>query len=570
MLAARVRGPDRSAGPIAARDRVVYLLCGLVVGGSRWWASRNATFPYISADEPAYLSMARWLGGRGGWNLGEAAVYGPGYSMLIAPWEAMALAPDTVYRLAILTNVALGVVAFVLIERLVRRLTPMESPWSALAALSGAMVASTVVLTGFAWSDSLAVVAFAATALTCVSLVDEPTGRRAAVASATAVAAFAVHYRFAPLVIVVLVVLAVLVRARRIGTRTAVGASVIALSGAASVQLLSQVIHSRLYEGGGAGGQTSSFLARLTQPFDVIVSIAGQVWYLTVTTAGVATLGVVALAVGAVGGARRPDPTTSSAVLAPRAAERVVLALVLVTFLASAAFMAEGERGDHAIYGRYNDAFVGVLVALGVGRLIARRPTRWLLIEGAATIVLAVGCGALVAASRADQLRVPYNGLTIRSLLALGDGGPTQLTRFTVVGIVLILTVVLAATAIRRRPGVVVCLVTALSLIGAARAIERTDGVRDNDPRAAASLVDLVDDSDRVAFLVDPPVGRSGFFRYPFYAPQLRLYRTDEPVWRQGAPWVMAAGEQVPLLEAGYRPVWVDPVSGQRLWRAPG
>ena len=67
-------------------------LVGVVVlrGGD---VGRRAVPSPVVADEPAYLAMARLLGGGERWDLGLASTYGPAYSVLLAPWFALGLSP---------------------------------------------------------------------------------------------------------------------------------------------------------------------------------------------------------------------------------------------------------------------------------------------------------------------------------------------------------------------------------------------------------------------------------------------------------------------------------------------
>lgn len=230
---------------------VALLAAVAVVVGVRLWATQLAEFPYIVADETAYLSMGRLLGGGDGWNLGRAATYGPAYSLLIAPWTALGLSPDAQYRAAIYTNVAIAPGAFLLLEALVRRLTRLERPWSIVAALAGTLTPSLAVLSGYAWSDSLAVFAFLLVVYACVRLVEDPHIDRAGAAALAAVFAYSVHGRFAPAAVVVLVLFGVLGWRLALRRLDALLAAAVLVAGVVAVSMVSGAIYGRLYEPGG-------------------------------------------------------------------------------------------------------------------------------------------------------------------------------------------------------------------------------------------------------------------------------------------------------------------------------
>jgi hypothetical protein len=542
----------------------VLWLCVAGVVVPRLWATRHAQFPFVSADEPAYLSMARLIAGDGGWNLGDAATYGPGYSALIAPWFALGLDPDQLYRAAIFTNIAVWVGSFLVLEVLTRRLTTLRRPWSAVVALSATLPTSLIVLAGYAWSDSLAVLAFLLLVWACVGLAGRPTLLHGSAVAVACVVAYAVHARLAPAVLVALGLLGLLAWRRRMGWRDAGLSVAAAVLGLLGVQVASGAIHDRLYESADAAARVTEELSRALRPWPVTASVSGQLWYLVVTTAGLAGVGVVALARSCRPGARSAGPGMRSS-----AALWVTAALVAVTFLASAGFMTDRPRPDHMVYGRYNDAIVGLLIVLGVARWSARG-RRGQLLDGAVALGTVLTTAAIVWLARSDVLAGPYSGVTIRSLAPLGAGGPGRLWWFTLTGAAVITALTVLRVALGGRRPAFVLAVLALFAVGAARGVAITTGPREGDPRAAVELRDLVPEDEVVAMVADPSIPKQAFFRFPFYAPDLRLHRTEDPVWQGGSEgWILAPIDFEPVQRAGYRPVWTDPVSSQTLWRSP-
>lgn len=590
------------------------VLGALVVASVRLWAVRHAVFPYVAADEPAYLSMGQFLAGNGGWSLGRAATYGPAYSLLIAPWSAVGLSPDGFYRAAIFTNVAIAVGSLVVLEHLVRRLTGFARPWSVLVAVVGLSSPSQVLLTGYAWSDTLAVFAFLLVVAACVGLVDRPTLARALVAVGAVVFATAVHGRFVPLLAVVAVLLGWLAWRRRLTAIETGGAVAVMVVAFAAVTLASTAIYDRLYEPGGQVHNTTNSLGRVTRLRPMALSGSGQLWYLLVTTAGVAGFGIVALVAASLARRRKgvgpegmwpADATSSSGPAAAPVVEapgpfegggsldpvvaRVVGALVLVSLATSVGFMTDRPRADHLIYGRYNDAFVALLIALGLAWLAAAVPVRRRLLEGAAVAGAAMVAGWLIWTRRRGLLMTAPNRITIRSMLAVGTGGTRTVPHDTLVGVGALAVVLAVAVAVGQvarvdrvrelgRPGrrrsfavlVPVLLVTALSTVGLGRAVNEASGPRKGDTRLAVALDDILEPTDRVAYLVGPGISPGGFFKYPFYAQDLHLYRAEGEVWLDGVPWIMASPDRPDVAAAGYRRVWTAPSGVNSLWRFIG
>jgi hypothetical protein len=103
---------------------------------------------------------------------------------------------------------------------------------------------------------------------------------------------------------------------------------------------------------------------------------------------------------------------------------------------------------------------------------------------------------------------------------------------------------------------------------GTYRGVDRTLGVRGGGPRAAIRLDGLAPSDERVAYVVGAEISVGGFYKYPFYAPDLHLYRTAAPVWERGVPWIMASPTRADIQAAGYEIVWTDPNADQGLWRS--
>ena len=246
----------------------------------------------------------------------------------------------------------------------------------------------------------------------------------------------------------------------------------------------------------------------------------------------------------------------------------ITAALISITFLCSVGFMADRPGPDHLIYGRYNDAIVGLLISLGLARLASAGSLRRHVLDAGAVMAATGATGLLVWSLRGELLGQAYNGLTIRSLLALGRGGPDRILHYTAVGVVLTGLVASVGVAARKRPGVLLVVVLVLAGVGTYRGVDLTLEPRAGDPRAAIRLDGIVRSDEQVAYVVDPSISLQGFYRYPFYAPDLHLYRTSAPVWNRGVPWIMASPTRADIQAAGYEIVWTDPNSDQGLWRS--
>lgn len=594
----RPRGSDRltqasdghQPGTDAAGTHRLWFLLGLVVVVAlRLVVIRRSPFPNIIADETAYLSMARELSGRGGWNLGRAQTYGPAYSVLLAPWYALDLEAATIYRAAQLTNVALGAGLFIALESLVRRLTFLTRPLSvAVAALAASLPA--LALTGnYAWSDNAAPLAFALVCTAVIDLVQRPRLSRLVIAGAAMIGAHTVHGRFTPLLLALFGIVVVLVVTDRLPVLDAVIGCVAIVVGFVVVSRLTGLLYGSLYEPGGQVRQTTGTdLERLTRPALLLRTAAGQIWYLLATTAGLVGFGILAFGRGLVHRLRsrggQPDASSGDVVRSDSLTLRCVAALISIEFLVSVGFMTDRTRSDNLIYGRYNDAFACLLAAVGLSALLWQSPTvRRVLEAGAIAATMTFGAVVLVT-FEADKLgQTFFIKTTIQGLTPISEDGPRRLYFVTAVALVMLgamATASLLGPPRRLGPAVrnvSLCgLTLALTLVGLQRGAARIGDDAPEDPRHVAYLTTLVRPGEKVVFPSSKDAytrdlaDLKAFYVYPFQEPTLELIRSFAPTSKIRAPLVLAPTDDIGLPGSGYRLAWVNPRSVLGLWVAPG
>ncbi|MBA3302585.1 MAG: hypothetical protein H0U26_01785, partial [Acidimicrobiia bacterium] len=94
------------------------LVAALIVVAARLALGATMEGPRVFPDELGYLAAARHLaGGSPPWELGAAAFYHPGYSLLLVPAFWLTDDPSTLYRVALVVNAVLGGVTLLLLRR---------------------------------------------------------------------------------------------------------------------------------------------------------------------------------------------------------------------------------------------------------------------------------------------------------------------------------------------------------------------------------------------------------------------------------------------------------------------
>lgn len=542
----------------------------------RWVMSVDGRFPRVVADEPAYLAMARLLAGGERWDLGLASTYGPAYSVLIAPWFALGLSPEAVYRAAVVTNIVLAALTFLAFEALARRLPHVDRPLSVALAAVAASLPALVATTNLAWSDDLSPLVFALLLLTIARVVERPGPASAAALAAVTVGGYAVHGRFLPLAPIVIVVLVVLAAGGRLPVRLAAAAAAATAIGLALVQVGSEALYDRLYDPQQVT-QGLNEADRITHLWPLALSSAGQLWTVVVTTGGLAGIGLVALVLAVPDRWRATEGDGRIHRLASPSGPLEVLALlalVAMAFLVSVVFMTDRPRGDHLVYGRYNDLFVGPLVLWGGAALVTGASR----IRTAATalVVALVTAGAAFALWRFRRatLEGGYLVYPVLGVVAIDQAGPPALRSITVVAMVVLAVLVGLALALPApaRGIAVVLVAAALCVAGSQRAVDRIDPSRHADPRDAATMAEVLPDGARLAWVADDPTNplSTSFYRDQLYTPDNPSVRVQGAPWDAGEPFVVAGARRPEPSAAGYRLAWVEPGSTLGLWVAPG
>jgi hypothetical protein len=138
----------------------------------------------------------------------------------------------------------------------------------------------------------------------------------------------------------------------------------------------------------------------------------GQMWYVIVASFGIAAVGFVALVMVAFGGDRRRPSVASS-----RAVALFALLAVGGVAILSAGLLAEVNRVDHRVYGRYLDGVTPILILAGTAWLLKLRSSwRWL---GIAALAIPAAGLALYTMRGSEQFVGNVQQFAIPGLLGL-------------------------------------------------------------------------------------------------------------------------------------------------------
>ncbi|NNE10958.1 MAG: hypothetical protein HKN41_01795, partial [Ilumatobacter sp.] len=534
---------------------------------------RNA--PRFFPDEFATFGMARQMSGAGSWEMFALDTYQPGFAILIAPLNWFTSDSFVILHAALVLQSALAVASVVVLAQLVRRFTTMSRSGSMLTSVVISLAPASVGASAAAWAEPLVTLTFLLTLRGLLVFCDTGRARVGAAAIAWSIVGITAHHRLLPLPAVAVVI--VVWRLWSVGRRPA-AAALSAMTVAlvfASVRFSSLMVSS-VWDDPGDRHTVTGVLARFENPLLVLDSVVGQTWYQLAATLGMAGVGAAAVALACFGGS-----VGGSVDLRPLDA-RVLAATLLPLVGLSALFMSGRDRIDHAVYGRYNDAVLWPLLALGVAWAVGQARAGFGSFERRDTWLIGGTSGLLLATALYLHLRgaVPDDGDLVPDMVSgvIWMSPSEQLVDVIPITLVALGLMSFALVTVRNQIKHLPLLVSVLGLvfgIGVAQAHALTDG--DGFTRFSA-MQDLAGDpleaGETVGFRFTPVnamvpwrAQQEAAQLVQWYLPEIELVR--EPGTHDDLRFVFAPFNDGDLRAAGASVVWVDERTLIALFRTP-
>lgn len=537
-----------------ARARLLLLGATLLAVALRLALAWPMTGPIVVPDEMGYLAQARWLAGDESALLTESPYYHLGYPLLLLPAALLGGDdPERFWRLLLVTNAVIGATLVPLLAVLLRRTLDAGPGLAVVAAFVASCHPGFVLPAGQGWGEIAVPPAFLLWVLAMSEVLRRPGWWSGALAGVSAVAVWSVHSRAGlPVLAATALAVGAAVVVRRLPLRAAAAVAVSTGAAGLAVAQAQAVAFDALWDDSAVRVADASLRAVLTPaaaaPF--AAQLAGTLWNAMVSTAGLAVLGLAALA----GVALRPAARLP---IEARATAAIALLGFVGVWTLAALFFVKAARADQFLHGRYVESVLALPLAAGVVVLATARTRRQLLALGAAAVVLIVACAALARRVRGDLLETavfyPFstNGVMLFSL----DPERVQLVTATVTGVAATV-LVLGAGAIRRWAGVLAAAAVLLTSTGygAFQVFWPINQSRyaDWSPPPDLPGVEEVAISDEEAFWFEQRA-------YHFWMPGVRLRQVDlaaesTPAWR----YVLAPRTWPAAGRPGTRVLWLD------------
>jgi hypothetical protein len=308
-------------------------------------------------------------------------------------------------------------------------------------------------------------------------------------------------------------------------------------------------------------------------PGTILIALAGQLWYVLVSTVGLAVYGTLFL----VGSARRSTPDSDDS--ADRDAQPsqldalLVLAVVIACIIPSVLFMAGRMRPDQIIYGRYNDGVLAPVLIAGLAFLLTDSGLRRLVIAVVASMSSTVGCAAVLLTWRRDALEsdAGLEPMTLGIQPFMGSVDSIDVTRITVTALAVTVSLAGVATLARRcrQPMLTLAAVGTLVFVGS----WRTSNIIDDgwhgrgDVGSIAKLADgVLADGVEVTFLLPDGESSDRLMLYQLYLPANRFTVVEDLAEVPPGTMVFAPRDDETLADSA-TVEWQDPDRPWALWR---
>ena len=588
VVEASIARPDKSDGPVGRSEGWIQgfrpsALALLAVGVAMLrllFAADRRVF-HMFPDEAGQLAMARLFGGGTPWNLFEHSTWQPGYAILLSPVYLLTNDPLTVFRVGLALNALIAGITAVLLAVVARRLTMLSSGACLFVAAIVSLIPASLSSSAHVWAEPLVSLCFLATLVSFWRYAEVGRSIDGLAAIAVVVAGYTAHGRFLPTTVVVGVAVVLMELRRRGWRRAASAAAVLAAAMAASVAA-AVAARSALWEDPGRTNTVSGTLRRINDPVALIDTVVGQTWYLLVTTAGVASLGLLALVRSAIGLESATDDNHPGAERSRRIGS-VVLLLLLVPQLALSVLFTSGRgRIDQVVYGRYNDAVVMPLLVVGVAWLVGVARS-----SHQRSGFAAVGITAAATLGTSTYLWLRFGSSidgegSVREMVPglvpfYGRGDIGGITAPMLLSLLVLLSLYLVTLMPRRADGWFAALLTVFVAV-AAVSTHHGLTVNLNSFESAKQVEDVrefIPQGEVVGFRLVPPTEVSYVLTihqhfaaqlYQMYLPEYEFV-SDEGPYDDVGPYVFAPRLDPALVDAGAVALWEASDTGMTLWR---
>ena len=328
--------------------------------------------PLYVADETGYLGIARYLLGKGIMpNMSGTGFYHAGYSLLISPVFWLSSDPKRIYFFVLMINSFLMSSFFFILFYILKNFFLFGSQHSLLAAFTICLYPAFLLNSNISVAENAIIPLFALTVILLYVMLKDRSIWFGILFGFTVTFLYMVHPRFLILLPIAGLYLIVLTLMRLLPKRVAVASLITILI----IYISTERLHDHLKALGWAGGGNPAIFRTVrtflnpNHAMKALIVVFGQLWYIMVSSYGLWILGLLTIGLtiwkhrSVLSRQGSPSPMIHALVFYILSCGGILLTSAI--FLSSL-----GLRGDALIYGRYNESFIGLGMAVGLGMVL--------------------------------------------------------------------------------------------------------------------------------------------------------------------------------------------------------
>ena len=567
---------DQNGGQDSRPTRWMLLVLWVAVTAGRWWFASDRTVFHLYPDEPAQLAVGRNLAGRTTWSLYDHSTWQPGLGTLLAPVFIVTDDGEAVFRFALLLNAAIGGAGAVVLAIIVRRLAEPRQGVAVLLAGAVALMPASLSSSAHTWAEPLLTLAFLSTLLIALRFVAGPTIGGGAAVVVLAAFGYLTHGRLLPLLFVAVALVCSELGARR-DWRGAAGLGAFGILCYGAVNAYTSAIVQMTWTDPDTTNTAAQTIRRISDPLAVLDALLGQTWYQLVATVGLVGVGGYAVVERLIAPHRRKWLPLG------RSDATVILALTVPLVATSVIFISGRAEAHYLVYGRYNDAVLWPLIAVGAAWIghgtVAARGTVLRVVAGVVVVLFSTTAGVWWLHQDVLSSDVGVRAMVSGLLPFIGDRSSVAVLA---VGLIAGLLLVVLVAPTFARPGripLAACIVA--PLLAAAGWVTHEGLVTElnfyssekdvQEIRALVPAGEVVGwhfvGADEPSWVLDVSQRRA-YQLYQYYLPEYEIV-PDAGLGDDVGPYIFAPREDPDLVAAGAAQLWESDTIGMVLWREP-
>ncbi len=394
------------------RQRLASVVAGMTIAFCvHRIAAQDAIGPMWYEDEIGYLMNSRaMVEGGSSVRIGPMGFYSGGWSVVLVPLTILVNDPHDLYQAALILMSAIGALHVLPLTWLAENLAGIERRFSVAAATVVAIYPGRALMAGYLFTEAFFSLCFLVALVTVARWIESRSALSAMLAGVSVGWLYSTHGRgLAPVVALLVAFLGASVVWRSLRPTAGLMGLVVTV---VTSELLNRWLKSNLYE--LRFDRLSEGLGKFleVQPRSFVATSVGALWYVAVSSFGLAAIGCAVLVGRSWRAARERDFTIE---------QWYVMTLAFVAALTIPGFswsVAAGDRRlDYLIYGRHWDAVISFALLVGIGAILrAESRHRLTTMLGVAS----AGVVALAGVLKVVSLSAYLEGLPLAAALVAG------------------------------------------------------------------------------------------------------------------------------------------------------